>query len=159
MPLKPPGEETGVLCVREVSIKTGTCSYPGPSIPLHLPVHTTLTVVWGGRIGGSRSWNGAPVRAPHHQKMPVFPGVPCVTFPPGDGCVGDFPGLKSIQGVFHFSRNGNPSGRIKESSLREPVFAGTACKLAKNTAPPSAVYRGVIMRQRVCTSSSLVSVM
>jgi len=37
----------GVLCVREVPIKTGTCSYTGPSFLLLLPVHTTLTDVRG----------------------------------------------------------------------------------------------------------------
>ena len=29
-----------------------------------------------------------------------------------------------MQGMCHFTRNGNPYGRIKESSLSEPVFAG-----------------------------------
>jgi hypothetical protein len=49
MTLKPPGDETGVLCVREVPIKTSTCSYPGTSFPLRLPVHTIL--LWCGMVG------------------------------------------------------------------------------------------------------------
>jgi len=50
----------------------------------------------------------------------------CVTppQPPGGGRIGDFPEIESMLGMCHFFRNWNSYGRIKESSHREPVFAG-----------------------------------